>query len=194
MSGNLAGLYDQDTAPDAPDFELIPVGDYDGDIVKAELKDTRAGCMISLQIKLDNGRSVFDNLNIQCSSSQQAEDIAKAAVKKIGQTNNKIIRDTSDLELCRVRVRVGIQPARGEYSERNVVKFYQDPSKASTPARPAPAPAAGRIPAPAGRRPAPAARTTPPPAASSGNKPWVRNRQPEPEGPNADLGGDEIPY
>ncbi|KXU99254.1 hypothetical protein AD929_15790 [Gluconobacter potus] len=192
MSGNLAGLYDQDTAPDAPDFELIPVGDYDGDIVKAELKDTRAGCMISLQIKLDNGRSVFDNLNIQCSSSQQAEDIAKATVKKIGQTNNKIIRDTSDLELCRVRVRVGIQPARGEYSERNMVKFYQDPSKASTPARPASA--AGRTPAPTGRRPAPAARTTPPPAASSGNKPWVRNRRQEPEGPNADLGGDEIPF
>lgn len=187
MSGNLAGLYDQDTAPDAPEFELIPVGDYDGDITKAELKDTRSGCMISVQIKLDSGRMVFDNLNIQCSSSQQAEDIAKAAVKKIGQTNNKVIRDTSDLELCRVRVRIGIQPARGEYSERNVVKFYQDPNKAT-------APAAGRSAPPAARTaPRPAAqRSAPPPAASrGGGRMWERSTAPQQQSNDLD---DEIPF
>jgi len=191
MSGNLAGLYDQDSAPDAPEFELLPVGDYNGDIVKAELKPTRSGQMISLQIKLESGRMVFDNLAIQCATSQQAEDIAKANIKKIGQTNNTIIRDTADLELCKVRVRIGIQPARDGYDERNVVKYYQDPNKTSAASRPTPA---ARSAAPAARRPAPATRSAPPAAASSGSKPWVRNRQPEPEGPNADLGGDEIPY
>jgi len=189
MTGNLAGIYDQDTAPDAPEFDLIPAGDYDGDIVKAELKDTRAGCMISIQIKLDSGRVVFDNLNIQCSTSSQAEDIAKAAVKKIGQTNNKIIRDTADLELCRVRVRVGIQPARGEYSERNVVKFYQDPHKAAVPSRTAP---------PAGR----AAPARPPVAGAAagratGNRKWERSASRAPQ-PAADTQAndldDEIPY
>ena len=184
MSGNLAGIYDQNTAPDAPEYDLIPTGDYDGDIVKAELKDTRAGCMISIQIKLDNGRVVFDNLNIQCSTSSQAEDIAKAAVKKIGQTNNKVISDTSDLELCRVRVRVGIQPARGEYSERNVVKFYQDPHKSAAPARAA-APAT---------RPAPArapAQRTAAPAAAGGARKWERSTAKAPSSQDLD---DEIPY
>lgn len=185
MSGNLAGLYDQDTAPDAPEFDLLPVGDYDGDIVKAELKDTRAGKMISVQIKLENGRSVFDNLNIQCATSQQAEDIAKAAIKRIGQTNGRVIRDTEDLEMCRVRVRVAIQPARGEYDERNIVKYYQDLNRPSGSTQPRSAPPAPRT-APSSR-PAP---SRPPVAASSGSRPWAKTA---PASQNDDL-DDEIPF
>ncbi|OAZ72411.1 hypothetical protein SRCM100623_00950 [Acetobacter pasteurianus] len=186
--GNLAGLYDQDTAPDATDYDLIPPGEYEGDIVKAELKDTRAGCMISLQIKLDSGRYVFDNLNIKCATSETAEKMAQAALKRIGQSNNRIIQDTSDLEMCRVRAAVGVQPPKDGYDARNVVKRYLD-LKGSAPsasaARTAPRPQA---PKPAGSAPKPAA-----PASNGGNR-WLRGGKPEDSRTSEEVLDDEIPF
>ncbi|WP_099347960.1 DUF669 domain-containing protein [Acetobacter aceti] len=188
MAGNLSGLYDQTTAPDAPDFSLLPAGPYNGDIAKTELKPTKAGHMISLDIQLENGRHVFDNLNVQCATSQQAERIAQATVKKIGMTNNIVITDTEDMIGCRVRVQVGVQPARGDYPERNVVKFYMDLPGASS-ARPAPS----RPSAPAARPPASPARQAAPPAQSAGRR-WGAGRAQPPGAPlNQEL-DDEIPF
>lgn len=187
MSGNLAGLYDHNSAPDLEDrdFELLPPGQYDGDIVKAELRDTKSGNMISIDIKLDNGRHVFDNLNIVCRTSSKAEEIARGNLKRIGQINGKIIQDTDDIVLCRVRVKVEVEPAKGNYGPRNVVKFYSDPNgtKVSSPDRPAQRTASTAAP-----RPAASAA----PQQNSGSRSWMRNKQPT--AAQAETIDDEIPY
>jgi len=187
MSGNLTGLYDHNSAPDIEnrDFELLPPGQYDGDIVKADLRDTKSGNMISLDIKLDNGRHVFDNLNIVCRTSTKAEEIARGNLKRIGQINGKIIQDTDDIVMCRVRVKVEVEPAKGNYGPRNVVKFYSDPNgaTASAPVRSAQRPAT----APAARPAASAPQQT-----SGGSRSWMRNRQPAQQ--QTETIDDEIPY
>lgn len=186
MSGNLSGIFNQDQAPDAPEFELLPPGEYLGDITKAELKETRSGgYMIALTIKLDNNRSVFDNLNIQC-ASQKATEIAQTSLKKIGKTNGKVIQDTDDLVMCRVRVNVGVQPGDEQYGPRNVVKYYMDPAKGTSAPRPA-----ARSSAPASAPPAtrPATQT---PAAGGGR--WMRDRKPVDNRPSEEVLDDQIPY
>ncbi|MBV1833059.1 DUF669 domain-containing protein [Novacetimonas pomaceti] len=187
MSGNLSGLYDHNSAPDLEDrqFELLPPGDYDGDIVKAELRETRSGNMIALDIKLDNNRHVFDNLNIVCRTSAKAEEIARGSLKRIGQINNRIIQDTQDLVLCRVRVQVGVQPPQGNYEARNVVKFYKDPNgaTASAPVRPAARPATASA-----ARTAPAASAAP---QANGARSWMRSQPAQQAAAPID---DEIPF
>ncbi|WP_215754225.1 DUF669 domain-containing protein [Acetobacter sp. P5B1] len=191
MAGNLSGIFNQDQAPDAPEFELLPPGEYLGDITKAELKETRSGgYMIALTIKLDNNRSVFDNLNIQC-ASQKASEIAQASLKKIGQTNAKVIQDTDDLLMCRVRVNVGVQPGDGQYGPRNTVKYYMDPAKGTTAPRQVARSAAAAVTAPASR-PAATCPAAQPPAEGGGR--WMRDRKPADNRTSEEVLKDEIPF
>jgi len=185
--GSLTGIFDQNSAPDVEDrdFELMPPGDYEGQIARSEMKDTRSGGkMISLGIELDNNRWLFDNLNIIC-GNETAQRIAQANLKRIGETNGRHIQHVDDLLQCRVKVKVGVQQPQNGYEARNVVKFYYE-LKASAPA--ARAPAAAQAPRGASVRPAPRPQQSAP--AQAGGNPWM-SRKPQPA--PADL-DDEIPY
>jgi len=194
--GNLTGIFNQAEVEPADErsFELMRPGSYDGDIVKADLRESKkGGQFIALEIKLDNGRHVFDNLNIVC-ANETAQRIAQQALKTIGDTNSRVIEDTEDMIGLRVRARIGIQEASGEYDARNVVKFYNNPNEQGPTPRPAgiarPATASAR---PAAARPAPTRSSAP---ASGGNR-WMKPKQETApatgEKANAEL-DDEIPY
>jgi len=107
------------------DFELLPDGEYEGDIESAESKPTHSGgTMIALKIRLDNRRVVFDNLNVEC-ANDTAQEIALRQMQTIANYNNTDIRSDEDFEGLRVLAVIGTQKGKDGYRDRNVVKYYK---------------------------------------------------------------------
>lgn len=124
-------------------FGPLPAGEYDGEIVGCDIKETRSGTnMLSLEIQTDKGK-VWDNLNLW-HSNPKAVDIAKERLSAIGSAlGMSKIDDTDQLLAKQVRIRVGIQKANPQYNE--VLGYLPatsgSPSAATPSAAPAPAPA-----------------------------------------------------
>ncbi|MBO1361802.1 DUF669 domain-containing protein [Acetobacter sacchari] len=126
------------------DFELLPDGEYEGEIESAESKPTtKGGTMIALKIRLHNRRVVFDNLNVEC-GNQQAEQIALRQMKTIADFNNVNIQADEDFEGLSVIAVIGTQKGTGGYRDRNVVKYYKGKEDRKSAAnRPASTPSRG---------------------------------------------------
>lgn len=144
MTRSFSEIYDtkvdyQSEVGDLGEYSLMPDGVYSGSIEAAETVETsKGGIMVKLTIRLDNNRLVWDNLNILCPSSEQAEKFARANMQLIGTINRRTIDTAEDLEGCDVTVRIGTQKGRDGYRDRNVVKGYIDP-KAQRNAKSSPA-------------------------------------------------------
>jgi len=131
-------------------FGPLPAGEYDGEIVGCDIKETRSGTnMLSLEIQTGKGK-VWDNLNLW-HSNPKAVDIAKERLSAIGSAlGMSKIDDTDQLLAKKVRIRVGIQKANPQYNE--VLGYLPAASgslSAATPSAapaPAPAPAASSAP------------------------------------------------
>ena len=95
----------------------LPAGEYDGEIVAADVRQTKAGTdMLSLEIQTAKGK-VWDNLNLW-HSNPKAVEIAKERLSAIGRALNMArITDTDQLLAKRVKVRVGIQERNPNYNE-----------------------------------------------------------------------------
>ena len=64
-------------------FGPLPAGEYDGEIVGCDIKETRSGTnMLSLEIQTDKGK-VWDNLNLW-HTNPKAVEIAKERLSAIG--------------------------------------------------------------------------------------------------------------
>ncbi|WP_029604415.1 DUF669 domain-containing protein [Kozakia baliensis] len=120
------------------EFELLPDGDYEGEIESAESKATRSGgTMIALKIRLDNRRVVFDNLNVEC-ANETAQNIALRQLQTIANYNNVTPNSEEDLEGLRILAAIGTQKGKDGYKDRNVVKYYKgkdDAKKSPAPRR-----------------------------------------------------------
>ncbi|MBO1361896.1 DUF669 domain-containing protein [Acetobacter sacchari] len=187
--GNLSDCNYAD-APDAPEFDLLPPGDYTGEIESAEMKDTKSrdGRYIKLKIQIDgSNRKLFHNLNVY-NPSQQAQEIGRSQLKKIAETNGRVIDDSEDLVMCRVKMRVAVRPARGEYAAQNEIKSFMDLDGGS---KGASVPRETRV-AQANNGPVARAAASRPVQSSQAEKPWLKKRQ-ETQNATADL-DDEIPY
>lgn len=136
-------------------FGPLAPGEYVGEIVAADVKQTKAGSnMLSLEIKTDRGK-VWDNLNLW-HSNPKAVEIAKERLSAIGRAlGMSAITDTDQLLAKRVKVRVGIQERNPNYNE---VLGYA----AATDAAPQPYSGSPQMPA----SPAPAVTPT-------GSPPWA---------------------
>ena len=118
-------------------FGPLAPGEYVGEIVAADVKQTKAGTnMLSLEIQTDKGK-VWDNLNLW-HTNPKAVEIAQERLSAIGLAlGMTVITDTDQLLAKRVKVRVGIQDRNPQYNE---VLGYAAASAAPAPA-PDPAPA-----------------------------------------------------
>jgi len=130
-------------------FGPLPAGEYDGEIVGCDIKETRSGTnMLSLEIQTDKGK-VWDNLNLW-HTNPKAVEIAKERLSAIGTALGMTkIDDTDQLLARRVRVRVGIQERNPNYNEvlgYLATSLPSSPAAAVSPAAPAPAPAPASAP------------------------------------------------
>ncbi len=116
--------------PEGTNYEPLPIGWYDVEIVEAELKATKAGTgkYINLQMKITGptyeGRIVFSMLNID-NQSAKAEEIGR---RQLGDIMRAIgldaVNDTDQLIGGTFQVKLGIAPGTDQYDPKNTVKGY----------------------------------------------------------------------
>ena len=128
-------------------FDLIPPGEYQAQIIEADIKDTSTGGKrLALTFEILSGqystRRVFDNLNLW-NSNAQAVEIARQQMKKICVAiDNLNIQENTDLLFKPMIIRLKTQPAKGNYEARNAVADYK-PNSGVASRRPAAAAVGG---------------------------------------------------
>ncbi len=175
LSNVFAGGFDAHSVePAAPrDFALLPVGAYNVEITGAEVKDTKKGDGQYLETELTvadgehASRKVWARLNL-VSPNPEAERIGRSELAALClAVGIAKIKEAEELFGKTLRVRLGIDPAKGEFPAKNKVTAYE--ALGAPGSRPTGAPAAA---APAwASRPAPTAPTAP---ASASSAPWAR--------------------
>ena len=128
--------------PDASEFSYgpIPIGDYEGEIVAADVKESVKGNKyLSIQVRIDGKGSVRDNLNLWHPNSA-AVDIAVRKLAEIEASIGQKLADTDEMILKTVKVRIGI---RKDDSTRNEIVQYMSAGTNS----PLPADKAAPVPA-----------------------------------------------
>lgn len=166
---DLGDTFDPTAVPERErNFDPVPAGNYDAQIVESEVADTknRDGKILKLTWEIIAGpyerRKVFQNLNIS-NKSAQAQEIAHRDLADICEaTGVGAVRDSVDLHHRPATIRVAIEKSE-QYGDKNVVKGTKAIGGGATvtPMRAAPAPARSA--------PAPAA---PPARAAAGSRPW----------------------
>lgn len=133
--------------PKTVERDLIPDGWYQAMIIDSETKATKAGTGHYLQLTLEitdgphTGRYVWDRLNLN-NPNQTAVAIAQETLAQICHAISVLEpKETEELHHKAMEIKVGIQPAKGEYNESNVVKGYRAASTAKPKAKAKKAPA-----------------------------------------------------
>lgn len=110
---------------------LLPKGWYPVVISSTTNKINKAGTGSYLELELQvvdgeyKGRRVWDRLNLD-NPNQTAVDIAKASLSSICHAINELTPSSpEDLKDKPLEALIDIQPAKGEYSESNVIRGYQ---------------------------------------------------------------------
>ena len=130
--------------PEQDSFEPIPAGWYTAMITESEEKPTKSGNGSYLQLRLDiiNGefenRVIFERLNLD-NPNQTAVQIAQRTLASICRAVGIMQpKSSDDLKDTPFMVKVGIQPASGNYEASNNVKGYApvDGAQKATPVSP----------------------------------------------------------
>lgn len=171
--------------PDTGQQDPVPAGWYNVVIDKSEMKPTKdgTGMRLELQFKIIDGqfanRKIFEGLNLQ-NSSPMAQEIAYKQLSAIAHAVKVLmVQDSSQLHNIPLKVKVKLKPASGQYDAGNSIVSYKDINEVVTQpvAAGAPAPFGG---APAAFGAAPAAFA--PPAAPAAFAPpaqqWAPPAQP----------------
>lgn len=156
--------FDPSTVPaDDRNFDPLPPGQYEAEIVASEVRDTKSGNgrLLALTWKIvrgpHEGRQIWQNLNIQHDNAQ-AQDIGQKQLRGVCDAIGvAAIRDSEDLHFKPAIITVGVQKNDASRNEVKQVKPLPHATGAA-PARVAPAAAAAQ------------AR----PAAGGGSAPWRR--------------------
>lgn len=113
------------------DFSVIPPNDYNVQIVKSEVTDTKAGDgkRLNLQFKILDGefksRILFTGLNI-VNPSPKAVEISMKELTSICKACGKAeIEDSAELHKIPLTVSVKIKPASGNFDEQNQITKYK---------------------------------------------------------------------
>lgn len=168
---DLGQTFDPQAVPASDrDFDVIPAGQYQAQIVESEVVDTKArtGKMLKLTWEIMSGqferRKVFHQINI-VNQSAKAQEIGQRELAEICEaTGAGVIKNSDALHFKPVMIRIAIEKQEG-FDDKNIVKRVK-PMAGNAPAaaaRPATQPA--QQPAQAQPRPA---------AAGGGSRPWAR--------------------
>ena len=111
------------------DFPLLKDGEYPATIVGADAKISKAGDTY-LQIQFDLGQTnIWQNFNLWHSSSSRAVDIAKQELNELGSAlSMPRIGDSDEIVGKRLTVKVGTEPAQGDWPAKNKIAGYKQPA------------------------------------------------------------------
>lgn len=135
--------FDANEVPDDDrEYSPIPPGEYMAIVTDTEMRETKSGTgkYLAVTIQLTgnpeyDGRLVFENLNL-VNDNPKTVEIAYRNLASLCKAVGVISpQDTAELHDKPFKVKVGIEPARGEWPERNKVKGY---AKASATGAPSP--------------------------------------------------------
>lgn len=171
-------------APDSGQQDPVPAGWYNVVIDKSEMKPTKdgTGMRLELQFKIIDGqftnRKIFEGLNLQ-NANPVAQEIAYKQLSAIAHAVKVLmVQDSSQLHNIPLKVKVSLKAASGQYEAKNEIKAYKDINEVV--AQPAAAPGA---PAAFGAG-APAAFGAPPPIpAAAPAQAWAPPAQAQPWAP-----------
>ena len=114
-------------------FEPVPAGEYILQVTSAELRQTKSGTGLMVNVCFDiigpeyQGRKIFQNYNIR-NDNTVAENIGKQQLKALtvaaGITAD--LRDTDQLLGATVKASVVVKPASGQYEAKNEAKNYKE--------------------------------------------------------------------
>src|SRR5512139_3630412 len=150
--------FDAEQVPAADPFEVLPDNTLVTAVLdKSEMKATSAGTghylsleFVAIEGKYE-GRHFYDRLNLD-NPNEQAVKIAERSLSALCHAAGKLkVSDSEELHDIPVVLKLGIDPARGEYEARNKVKNYLPVSDKAAPASDAPKPA-GKPSAPWGKK------------------------------------------
>lgn len=155
--------------PDSGQQDPVPAGWYNVVIDKSEMKPTKdgTGMRLELQFKIIDGqftnRKIFEGLNLQ-NANPVAQEIAYKQLSAIAHAVKVLlVEDSSQLHNIPMKVKVKLKAASGQYEAGNSIVAYKDINEvvAATPVAPAPV-----APAAFGAAPPPPAAFAPPAAAA----------------------------
>lgn len=174
---DLGQTFDPSTVPpDDRDFDLLPNGQYEAQIIESDLVDTKDGTgkLLNLTWEIISGpfanRKVWERVNIQ-NRSAQAQDIGQRQLASICEaTGVGAIRDSQDLHYKPCLIVVGVEKDKsGEYPDKNKVSRVRPLGGGATAQRQA---------APQQQQRQPAQQQAEPQqqraAAGGGSRPWKR--------------------
>lgn len=155
--------------PDSGQQDPVPAGWYNVVIDKSEMKPTKdgTGMRLELQFKIIDGqftnRKIFEGLNLQ-NANPVAQEIAYKQLSAIAHAVKVLlVEDSSQLHNIPMKVKVKLKAASGQYEAGNSIVAYKDINEvvAATPVAIAPV-----APAAFGAAPPPPAAFAPPAAAA----------------------------
>lgn len=165
----IPGGFDANSVPpdSGPSNDPVPAGLYEAEITGSEIKDAKTGngCYLALEFTIVGPtharRKVWQNITL-ANTNAQAEQIGRGQLSALCHAVNLPKLDDSDQLFQKLlRIRVGIEPAKGQYAAKNNVTGFEPHGNGAMPS-----PSASR---PAANTAAPAARP-----AAAGAKPWER--------------------
>jgi hypothetical protein len=165
--------------PDTGQQDPVPAGWYKVVIDKSEMKPTKdgTGMRLELAFKIIDGqftnRKIFEGLNLQ-NSNPVAQEIAYKQLSAVAHAVNVLmVEDSQQLHNIPLQVKVKLKPAQGQYDAGNSIVAYKNINEVVTAAPVAGAAAAFGAPAaPAAFAPPPAA-FAPPPIANAAPAGWA---------------------
>jgi len=139
---NLAGFNAAEVEP-STGYDVIPAGEYEAIITDSEMKPTKNnnGSYLQLTFQLVGGqydcRFVWARLNLD-NPNEQAVEIAQRELSAICRAVGVMTpQDSSELHDIPLIIKVGIEPARGQYSESNSIKAYKSIGEGAAKSAPA---------------------------------------------------------
>lgn len=139
--------FDASTVDPDVGFDPVPAGDYTAMIVDSEIKLTKAGTGMYLQLVWQvcdgqyAGRRIWDRINIQ-NPNQMAEEIGQKQLSSICHAVGVLrVIDSVELHDRPCSLKVVVKPGEGQYLPTNEVKGYRALGGGQTPAPAAPTPA-----------------------------------------------------
>lgn len=122
--------FNANDVPEDEGFEVIPAGDYTGQIIKSEMKDTKAGTGMYLELRIQvldeeySGRLIFERLNL-VNPNDTAVKIAQRTLADICEACGVLeVEDSEELHEIEMGIKVGVKPASGDWGASNEVKKY----------------------------------------------------------------------
>lgn len=168
--GNLDRHYNPQNLPEKTPMTAIPKGIYIAQAEKAELKTTKSGDGVFVEIMWRvqgpsyEGACVFDRMNID-NRSERAKQIGLAQMGQLQKAVGALFSDTSDIvgRVCQISVAVEADKS-GQYEDKNTIRDYLALAPGQHPAMPyqqAPINRPAPPQQPAAQQPAPAAARAP---------------------------------